>query len=45
MSVSASGAINKEYGKGRNTRVYALITTNNPEPLNVTDVRVEGLRN
>lgn len=44
-SVAASGAINKDYGGGRQTRVYALVTTDNPEPLNITDVRVEGLRN
>lgn len=44
-SLAASGAVNKDYGGGRQTRVYALVTTNNPEPLNITDVRVEGLRN
>lgn len=44
-SVAASGAINREYAKGWSTRVYVLVTTNNPEPLNITDVRVEGLRN
>lgn len=40
-----TGAINKDYGSGRQTRVYLLVRTNNPEPLQVKNVHVEGLRN
>lgn len=43
-SVSATGGINKEYAKGYSTRVYILVNTDNPEPLNITSVSVEGLR-
>lgn len=43
-SVTAIGAINKDYGGGYDTRVYILATTNQPG-LIIDDVRVEGLRN
>lgn len=44
-ALPASGAINKDYGGGRQTRLYLLIRTNNPEPLRVKNIHVEGLRN
>lgn len=44
VSISAAGLTGKESPKGYSSRIYLLITTNNPEPLDVTQVRVEGLR-
>lgn len=43
-SISAAGLTGKTGPKGYSSRIYLLITTDNPEPLDVTQVRVEGLR-
>lgn len=43
-SVTAAGKTGKTSNGGRSSRFYVVVTTNNPVPLKVSKVRVEGLR-